>query len=127
MHPLGLIVGDPKRKVHPFLDPMVAEEVSIDPDEPRVGARHTSTRFEQLAPRDALVDGVERACLLPFGKRDHPFTQVTDVDELDSAPRRCWSYDIAAASDTVWPIREPPGRIVRADDQPRADDRVPVG
>ena len=69
---------------------------------------------------------LKRPPVLLFGEVDQPTRQVADVDELDGLLGRSRDEDFAAAGNPVGPVREAPGRVVRADDEPGADERVAV-
>src|SRR4029453_19001607 len=117
-------IGDPERQLPPPPDLVLEQELVVDP--------HRSRRFRhgacvhELAPRDAGPREVERAGQPSRARAHDPIAEVADVDELDAAFGRCGDEDVPAAREAVRPVREPPRRIVWADDEPRASDEGAV-
>ena len=56
-----------------------------------------------------------------------PLREIADIDELHRRIRRRGRKDAAALGDTARPVREPVGRVVRADDQPGTHDQRTAG
>ena len=62
-----------------------------------------------------------------LGDADEPGPEVAHVDDLDGAAGIAGRQHLAAARDAHRPVREPPGRVVRPDDQPGAHVRMRPG
>ena len=126
MHAGRLRVLEPERELHPFAHPLLDEILAVDVREVGFAAGNVATGLRERLPRDAFVNRVEASFGLAFGEVDQPARQVADVDELDGSLARSRDEDFAAACDPVGPVREAPGGVVRADDEPRADECMAV-
>ena len=67
---------------------------------------------------------LKRPPVLRSERSINQLAEVADVDELDRPLGRARDEDFAAAGDPVGPVREAPGRVVRTDDEPGADERM---
>ena len=65
---------------------------------------------------------VEGPADVAFAEFDDPLREIPHVDGLSLPLGRRRGEDLASACEAVRPVREAAGRIVRADDQPGAND-----
>ena len=64
---------------------------------------------------------IERSADAALAERHDPLSEVTDVDDLRRPVGGRGGEQLASPCDSMRPVREPPGRIVRADDEARTD------
>src|ERR1043166_5738991 len=98
------------------------EEVLVDPGERAVGADRARTSREKLTARERHADAVTTADSARFGAAHEPAREIAHIDELDEVIRCARRQHLAPARKSRGPIGEAPGRVFRADDQPRAAD-----
>src|SRR4029079_18567210 len=98
------------------------EEFVGHPRGPEIARSFSRACVEQLPPLDSRMGRAERSAETPLARTEHPPREIPDVDELRRAVGRAGREYFPSARDSVWPVREAAGRIVRADDEARADD-----
>ena len=98
----------------------VGEECIVHPGERRRDPDALADGREHLGAGDRLAVRVVRPDVAPLDQREHPGRQVAHVDHLDRIVRRSWREHLATVGDPSRPVREPPGPVVRADDEARA-------
>ena len=84
-------------------------------------SRQVSSSSSQVTSRFAALKVPSTRSL---AEMDDPLPEVAHVDELHLALGRRRREHLAAPRDAMGPVGEAAGRVVRADDQPGADDRV---
>ncbi len=104
---------------------MLDEELGVDPDDLCVRAGDAVARLDHVADRRRRRDGVERACELAPGRVDDPVGEIADVDHLRRRIGGSRCEHASAFREPLGPVREPPGRVPRPDDQPGSrDERI---
>ncbi len=111
-------IVQPERQLHPLSDLLLDQELRVDPDELGVGARRAATGLEQVEPCRRRSDRVVRPGEALLARGDDPVCEVAHVDHLRGGVGRRDREDGPGVEEALRPVREAPGGIPRADDQP---------